>query len=84
MANVKTAISLQESLFVQADDLASELKISRSRLFALAIKEFIQRHENRELLEGLNAAYDDFPDSEEQASLQGMRSKQRQIITTRY
>jgi metal-responsive CopG/Arc/MetJ family transcriptional regulator len=80
MANVKTAISLQQSLFDRVDALARELTISRSRLFTMAVEEFIQRHENQKLLEALNAAYDDSPDSEEQVLLHEMRSKQRQIV----
>ena len=80
MANVKTAISLQQSLFDRVDALAHELTISRSRLFTMAVEEFIQRHENQKLLEALNAAYDDSPDSEEQVLLHEMRSKQRQIV----
>ena len=42
MANIKTAISLQESLFAQAEDLARDLNVSRSRLFVLALENFIR------------------------------------------
>ena len=80
MANVKTAISLQQSLFDRVDALARELTISRSRLFTIAVEEFIQRYENQKLLEALNVAYDDSPDSEEQVLLHEMRSNQRQIV----
>ena len=54
MANVKTAISLQQALFEQVDTLAQELQISRSRLFVLAVEDFIQRYQNRQLLEAIN------------------------------
>ena len=80
MANIKTAISLQKSLFERADALARELEISRSRLFVLAVEEFIQRYENQKLFEEINAAYDDVPDPEEQALLQKMRSKHRELV----
>ncbi len=80
MANVKTAISLQKSLFEKIDDLARELQISRSRLFVLAVEDFIRRHENQQLLEDLNAAYDDAPDPEEQTLRQNMRSQHRQMV----
>lgn len=79
MASIKTAISLQGSLLEQVDALARELDVSRSRLFALAAEEFIQRHKNQELLEAINAAYDDFPDPEEQAALRGMRRQHRRL-----
>ena len=51
MANIKTAISLQESLFDQAEQLARDLKVSRSRLFALALEEFMRQYQDRKLFE---------------------------------
>ncbi len=39
MTSIKTAISLEESLFKQAEDLARELQIPRSHLYALAVAE---------------------------------------------
>ncbi len=80
MANVKTAISLQESLAEQADALARDLGISRSRLFALALEEFIRRYENRRLLEKINSAYADAPDAAEQALQRRIRRQHRQIV----
>ncbi len=73
MPNVKTAVSLEGPLFEQAEALAREMKISRSRLFALALEDFIRRYQNERLLEQLNAAYADGLDVEEQAVLNGMR-----------
>lgn len=69
MPNVKTAISLPESLFEQAETVAGEMNVSRSRLMALALEEFICRHQNRQLLEKINAAYEELPDEQEQAFL---------------
>ena len=64
MPNVKTAISIEQPIFEQMDVLAKNLKVSRSRLFAMAAREFIQRHNNIELLKLLNEAYADLPESE--------------------
>lgn len=80
MANVKTAISLQQSLFKQVDALAQELEISRSRLFVLAVEAFIQRYQNRQLLEAINEAYADLPGPEEQALRHQMRQQHRQMV----
>jgi metal-responsive CopG/Arc/MetJ family transcriptional regulator len=81
MSNVKTAISLQSELFQQVEEIAREMNISRSRLFALALEEFIRHHQNRQLLEQINAAYaDDEPDAAEQAAQHGMRRHQRRIV----
>jgi metal-responsive CopG/Arc/MetJ family transcriptional regulator len=80
MANVKTAISLQQSLFEQVDALAQELQISRSRLFVLAVEAFIQRYQNRQLLEAINEAYSDLPDPEERALRDRMRQQHRRMV----
>jgi metal-responsive CopG/Arc/MetJ family transcriptional regulator len=58
MATIKTAISLQVSLFEQIKDLARDLNVSRSQLVALALEEFVRRHQNQQLLESINRAYD--------------------------
>jgi metal-responsive CopG/Arc/MetJ family transcriptional regulator len=79
MASIKTAISIQEPLFQQAETLAEEMRISRSRLFAMAIEEFIERHKNRKLLEQINAAYEDYPDDDERAQMQQMKRYQRRL-----
>lgn len=80
MAHVKTAISLQKTLLQKIDALARELDISRSRLFALAAEEFLQRYQNRQLLDAINAAYDDLPDSEEESLRQQRRHQHRQLV----
>lgn len=80
MAHIKTAISLREDLFEQVETLASEMKISRSRLFALALEEFLQRYQSQQLLERINAAYDEAPDPSEQALQRRMRRQHRQIV----
>ena len=80
MVNVKTAISLQRPLFEQVDALAQELQISRSRLFVLAVEAFIQRYQNRQLLEAINEAYGDLPDPEEQALRDRMRQQHRRMV----
>jgi predicted transcriptional regulator len=55
-STVKTAISLDGGLFRQAEGLARRLRVSRSRLFATAMAEFIERRRNQELLRAMNAA----------------------------
>ena len=80
MAIVKTAISLQESLFERADDLARQLHLSRSQLFARALDDFLKRHESRRLLDAINNALEDEPDPAEKERLAGMRRIQRKRV----
>ncbi len=65
MQNVKTAISIQKSLFEQADKLARKMQVSRSRLYTLALEDYMRREQNRELLTKINAAFADEPDAAE-------------------
>ncbi len=80
MATTKTAISIQTSLIEQADELARQMNISRSRLFARAIEDFVQHYQNRELLEKINAAYEEISDPAEEERLRRMRRGQRRIV----
>jgi metal-responsive CopG/Arc/MetJ family transcriptional regulator len=80
MQNVKTAISIQKSLFEQAEKVARKMKVSRSRLFALALEDYIHREQNRELLTQINAAYADEPDSTEQTLRRKARRTHRRIV----
>ena len=73
MENIKTAVSIRKPLFEQAEDLAHHMKVSRSRLFALALEDYIRRQQNRELLASLNAAYTDEPTPAEAAVLREAR-----------
>jgi metal-responsive CopG/Arc/MetJ family transcriptional regulator len=79
MANVKTAISINEPLFKEIEALAAEMKISRSSLFSLAARDFINQRKNRKLLDAINAAYDDIPDPEEEKLLEAAKAKYRKI-----
>ena len=80
MTTIKTAVSLPQDLFERVDTLADELQISRSRLFGLALEEYLRRHRNQRLLEQINAAYAEGPDPSEQALLRRMRRSHRHIV----
>ena len=77
MPTVKTAISLDQNLFEKVNHFAEELHVSRSRLFALAIEDYMKSKENQMLLEQLNTAYSDFPDEEENIKHKQMILKQK-------
>ncbi len=80
MGNVKTAISIDKALFEKINNLANEMNTSRSRVFALAAEEFIQRHKNKELLDAINSAYDDVTDEKESTLTSAMRSRHLSMV----
>lgn len=80
MSGVKTAISLDEELLIKVSKLADNMHISRSKVFTLAVQDYLKKQENQSLLAQLNKAYDDFPIEEEREILESMHVKQNNII----
>jgi antitoxin MazE6 len=80
MQTVKTAVSLQKPLFEEAEELARKMRVSRSRLFVLALEDYIRRQQNRELMAQINAAYSGEPDRAEQALHVKARRTHRRIV----
>jgi predicted transcriptional regulator len=80
MPGVKTAISLNEELFSKVNQLADDMHISRSKVFTLAVQDYVKKQENQALLARLNEAYKDFPVKEEKKVIKSMRSKQKKMI----
>ena len=54
---MKTAISLPEEMFKEIEEITKECDCSRSQVFAMAVREFLERRKSRKLLEALNDAY---------------------------
>lgn len=80
MKSIKTAISLHENIFKQVDQLAGELHVSRSRLFVLAMEEFIKKNENKKLLARINTVYDENFTEDEKKISNAMKTKHRKDI----
>ena len=54
---MKTAISLSDSLFEHAETTAKKLGISRSNLFARALKEYLENHNPTEVTQKLDQIF---------------------------
>ena len=57
MRNLKTAISIPENIFLQADETAKVLGLNRSRLYTTAIAEFLAKHREDSIKAKLNEIY---------------------------
>ena len=79
MPNIKTAISLEQNLFQQVDELASSLKVSRSRVFALAAEEYLKRRHSEQITQQINETYTDEAAEEDQEILRQMRGTHRRL-----
>jgi metal-responsive CopG/Arc/MetJ family transcriptional regulator len=54
---MKVALSIPDDVFESAETLAKRLGVSRSRLYATALGEFVAKHRGRKTTERLNAVY---------------------------
>ena len=79
---MKTAISLPDALYEDAEQTARAMGIPRSQLFARAVSEFIKRHKREKITERLNEVYEGMenqttPEQSTEASIEAMRELTR-------
>jgi predicted transcriptional regulator len=66
---MKTAISIPDDVYVDAERLARTLRVSRSRLYSLAVREYLARHSGDQVTLVLDALFSEgVPDDGEFAS----------------
>ena len=74
---MKVAVSIPDDLFDSAESLGRRLGVSRSRLYATAVAEFVAKHKGRKTTERLNRVY-----AEEESRLEKpLRRLQARSIT---
>lgn len=54
---MKTAISIPDELFESAEGLARRLNVSRSELYARALREYVEEHKGEGVTERLDEVY---------------------------
>lgn len=54
---MKTAISLPDAVFREAESLAAQLGLSRSELYTKALQAYLQKHNRHQMLDDLNKIY---------------------------
>lgn len=55
---MKVAISIPDELFEDAEHLVKQLGVSRSKLYARAVSEFVQAHDDQRITDQLNRVYE--------------------------
>ena len=81
---MKTAISIDDGLLREADETAKLLGLSRSRLFALAVGDFLQRQRQERMLRRLNEVYAGGLEPGEKGLLKGIKAKVRRTVKERW
>jgi metal-responsive CopG/Arc/MetJ family transcriptional regulator len=65
---MKTAISIPDGVFEEAERLAQELKTSRSQLYSRALSEFVARHAPDRITEAMNRVVEEVGDEVDEFS----------------
>jgi metal-responsive CopG/Arc/MetJ family transcriptional regulator len=81
---MKTAISIDGGLLREVDEAARLLGLSRSRLFALAVGDYLQRQRQEQMLRRLNEVYANGAEPAEKGPLNGMKAKVRRTVKERW
>ena len=84
VVTMKTAISIDDGLLQEADETARLMGLSRSRLFALAVGDFLQRRRREQMLLRLNEVYAEGMEPAETPLLKGIKAKVRRAVKERW
>ncbi len=76
MENVKVAKSLAKKV----ETTAKQMRISSDKLVSLALEDFIERKQNKNLLDKINEVYSKVPSEEEKRELQLLKSKSAEVL----
>ena len=81
MSTVKTAISIDESVYNEAEELAASTGGSRRAFYSTAIKSYIVACKRRMIKEEYDRYYAEHGDDDDDAKLvAGMKTKRRNIV----
>jgi len=78
--SMKTAISIDDGLLQEADETARLMGLSRSRLFGLAVVDFLQRQRREQMLLRLNEVYGNGEEPSERRLVKGIKAKIRRTV----
>jgi hypothetical protein len=81
---MKTAISIDDGLMKKADETARLMGLSRSRLFALAVTEFLRHQRLEQMLVRLKQEYAGGTEPTERPLLKGIKVKVRRAVKERW
>ncbi len=73
---MKTAISIPDDTFNEADQLARELGISRSELYVRALKALLKEQREESITQALNRVYAETSESKEEQAFRREAARQ--------
>ena len=78
---MKVTLSIPDDLFESAETLSKRLGVSRSRLYATALADYVAKHRGRKTTDRLNAVHGDTPERLDPAV---QRAQRRSIESDRW
>ncbi len=76
---MKTAVSIPDDVFEEADRLARRLQTSRSQLYARALAEFVARHDDDRVTAAMDRAIDEIGSQSDQFTHEAARKTLRKM-----
>lgn len=81
---MKTAVSIDDALLLEADETARLMGLSRSKLFALALGDFLLRRRQEQMLRRLNDVYAPEGEPADKPLLKAIKAKVRLTVKERW
>ena len=81
---MKTTIYIDDRLLRDADKIARSMGLSRSRLFALAMADFLERQRGEQMFRQLNEVYGKGTERGERRLVKGIKAKVRPTAMERW
>ena len=76
---MKTAISIPDKVFEEAERLAERLQTSRSQLYARALAEFVARHDDDQIAAAMNRVVDELGPAVDDFTREAARQTLRRV-----
>ncbi len=73
-------VKVTKSLAKKVETTAKQIRVSSDKLVSLALEDFIERKQNKDLLKAINEAYKDEPTAEEREELRLMKNKSFEVL----
>lgn len=70
---MKTAVSIPDDIFKEADELARRARRTRSDVYAAALREYLARHDPDSITRRINAVVDQVGDGYDEWNAEGAR-----------
>lgn len=76
---MKTAVSIPDEVFEEAERLAGRLQTSRSQLYARALAEFVARHDDDRVTAAMDAVVDEVGTGSDEFTRAAARQAMRHV-----